>query len=415
MDDDTSHIVLCCEDDAINTCHLRGLYTHGAGGGSSAPTHSVRLIGNPAAGDSSAFTISGLLVDATIMSADTGAIYVGRCAVSGFSCDYSGQNDVICSQYARVTDAHWRLSTSALPTIRVGAQLRGWVRGGSIDYWTNTGASAQGLIHERSVGRIRQYGQGNRIEREIDQSGHECSPGLQLGPDLGDADVTVRISDGTSRALRSATPLTAARTITVSPVYAVAGQRWEVLALHVPSPHTLAIVNGGSGGGTLRTLSAPARVVLVFDGTDWAEENHQPFVAYNIGAEVLVGGDCEDATDWTAYNAATLTDSAASPHSGTNALRVAYNGTNNPAARQDVITAGKRCRIRGYARGDGASAYPRVFENAAGVLWTGTTSASWQAFDLEFTAAGSFILMQAMATAAGWAEFDDLSIVEVST
>lgn len=127
------------------------------------------------------------------------------------------------------------------------------------------------------------------------------------------------------------------------------------------------------------------------------------------GVEILTDGDCEaaDVAAWIVFNAATLTKSTDSPHGGARALRVARSTTNNPAARVNQ-TAGKSMRIIGYARGDGTRA-PRVFDAAAGAVWTGTASTSWQAFDVSYTA-GAFVLLQGLMTVAGWVEFDDMHL-----
>jgi len=76
------------------------------------------------------------------------------------------------------------------------------------------------------------------------------------------------------------------------------------------------------------------------------------------------------------------------------------------------MTVGKSYTIQGWARGDGASAYPRV-ANWATLLWTGTTSNTWQNFSINFVCGVTDrALFYAIASAAGYAEFDDISVKE---
>ena len=129
-------------------------------------------------------------------------------------------------------------------------------------------------------------------------------------------------------------------------------------------------------------------------------------------AEKLVNGNMELETGWAAGNNATLTYESTNPQAGAKCLRVAYNGTSTPAAVQTVLTVGKRYWITGYYHGDGTFA-PRVNNGTGYSLVQGTSSTSWQAFSLGFIAVDTTILLRALATGAGYAEFDSVSIIDI--
>jgi len=129
------------------------------------------------------------------------------------------------------------------------------------------------------------------------------------------------------------------------------------------------------------------------------------------GVNLVVDGDCEatGVAAWTVANDATLTKSTDSPQAGTQALRVAYNGTSTPGAYQTIVPVGKRYRITGYARGDGSFA-PEITTGAGAAIVTGlTSSTSWQYYDVIFIAINSTIIFRSSATSAGWAEFDTMT------
>jgi len=128
---------------------------------------------------------------------------------------------------------------------------------------------------------------------------------------------------------------------------------------------------------------------------------------------LINAGSMEDVgtTTWTAANAAALTKTATLPHSGLQSLRVTFAGTANPYAYQAILTIGKKYRIYGWARGDAPGTAKPYVENDAANLWQGTTSATWQYFDVTFTAAHANIGLMARAVAAGYADFDDVVLV----
>lgn len=137
------------------------------------------------------------------------------------------------------------------------------------------------------------------------------------------------------------------------------------------------------------------------------------------GSEELVDGDMENAGvgDWTAGNSATLTKETGTRTggSGTQVLRVARNGVDNPYALQSPATKGKRFKITGWARGNGA-AFPIIYAGSLGTIWTGTTSATWQEISVEYTASAAGVFLQVLATiGTNYSEFDDISVTEVNS
>jgi hypothetical protein len=127
---------------------------------------------------------------------------------------------------------------------------------------------------------------------------------------------------------------------------------------------------------------------------------------------LLVDGNMEavGVAAWSVSGNPTVTKELLNPHSGSQCLRVAYNGTVLPAAYQTVMTVGRRYRARGWARGDGGAAFPSVLEGAGLVLWTGSTSNSWQYFDVVFTATAGWLWLLTYAVADGYVEWDDLTL-----
>lgn len=132
---------------------------------------------------------------------------------------------------------------------------------------------------------------------------------------------------------------------------------------------------------------------------------------------VIVDGDQElsGVGMYTVVAAATLTKSAASPHSGSQALRVTSTGTANSGANlASALNIGKRYRLTGWYRGDGSVGIP-VFRTSGLIISTGTISATWVQVDTVFTAdATTLRYVNNAATATSWAEFDDVTVTEVS-
>ena len=133
----------------------------------------------------------------------------------------------------------------------------------------------------------------------------------------------------------------------------------------------------------------------------------------DINGNILIDGNMEaaDTSAYTANNDAVLTKSTADPYEGTQALRIAYDGTANPGALQSVIESGKRYHITGRGRGDG-TAKPQIYFDSIS-HFVGTTSTDWQYFDFTYTS-GATTNLGLIGNSAGvgnWVEFDDIVIM----
>jgi hypothetical protein len=133
--------------------------------------------------------------------------------------------------------------------------------------------------------------------------------------------------------------------------------------------------------------------------------------------ELLIDGNMEASgtADWTLGSATgTLTKDTGAPHGGTQNLRVARVSTNNPHATQSVLVAGKTYRITGWAKTDGSST-AAVYVGSNGAANVVASTASWTFFDLTKIATNGVAVVQAItSTGTQYAEFDDISITEVS-
>ncbi len=152
---------------------------------------------------------------------------------------------------------------------------------------------------------------------------------------------------------------------------------------------------------------------FVRDGRTFSSEANKRYNGAAVGGRLLVDGDMEavGVGDWTAVNSATLTKETADPHGGTQVLRVARNGVNDPVARQAILTTGKIIHIAGWARSDG-NAKPKIHDGFTN-FFVGTTSTSWQEIDVVGRAGSTLLSCQAQtSTGVEYAELDDMIIVE---
>lgn len=132
-------------------------------------------------------------------------------------------------------------------------------------------------------------------------------------------------------------------------------------------------------------------------------------------AELLADGNMEavGTGSWTAQNSATISKQTTNPHGGTQVIRVARNGVGSPAASQTILTVGKTYRVTGYCRSDGFAS-PRVHDSV-NTAFSGTTSTSWQPFDVQYIAGTTSFRIAAITTnGTEYCEFDDISITEVN-
>ncbi|MHB8830628.1 MAG: carbohydrate binding domain-containing protein [Patescibacteria group bacterium] len=127
--------------------------------------------------------------------------------------------------------------------------------------------------------------------------------------------------------------------------------------------------------------------------------------------QVVVDGDMEKSgtANWSpGSSGATLTKSTASPHSGSQALRVAWAaGTYAYASNGDIFTAGRTYRMTGWVRSDG-TVTPIISLSGGQTVWTGTTATSWQRIDITFKANYTALYLIYYASSAAWMEWDDL-------
>ncbi|MBU1017613.1 hypothetical protein KKA33_01135, partial [Patescibacteria group bacterium] len=169
---------------------------------------------------------------------------------------------------------------------------------------------------------------------------------------------------------------------------------------------TCSSVNQGSGdsGSPFAVNHAPAFGALAITDNTLTPD------------ELLTDGDMEASgtTSWAGGNGAVLTKETTDPHGGSQVIRIAYNGVNYPYCAQNSLTIDKEYRITGWARGDG-TVVPRLYKAGGGYFWQGTSSTDWQYFDVIFTANHTAVFLLGTAVAAGYVEFDDVSVFEVGT
>jgi hypothetical protein len=115
-------------------------------------------------------------------------------------------------------------------------------------------------------------------------------------------------------------------------------------------------------------------------------------------------------------NGATLTKVAGVPEQeGKQAIRITSAGANGRMATSANVVAGTTYRHRGWCRGDGVAAIPRLnligFESIDLGCTAGT---SWQYFDVtlkaNFTSQIAYININ---TTIGWTELDNISITKL--
>lgn len=197
-------------------------------------------------------------------------------------------------------------------------------------------------------------------------------------------------------------------TVNVLAVF-TASTTWQTFSITIKAAATKLrfVSNATVAGGYLGIDSVSIVENYIVDGDMEATSGTQP--------NLLDGNmELDGYANWTAFQSI-LSKSTDSPHSGTKALRLSYDGANAYAmAGQACLTIGQTYRIQGYARGDGTVA-PNASNNAGTSIWQGTSSTSWQAIDATWIAdATSFWLRCPLLAANRWVEFDDITITNVS-
>jgi len=136
----------------------------------------------------------------------------------------------------------------------------------------------------------------------------------------------------------------------------------------------------------------------------------------NPERNLMPDGDMEavGTTDYVAWQSATLTKETDTPHSGSQYLKVAYNGSPGPGARvNNTVEVGKTYRITGWAKSDGT--WTPQINDFTTTLWTGTLSTDWQYFDFVKTwdnSAKDFLLYHSGQT-SGYTAWDDITVQEI--
>lgn len=194
----------------------------------------------------------------------------------------------------------------------------------------------------------------------------------------------------------------------------VAGLRYLVIfTVSGYSAGTVKAICGGSGAGTIR--SADGTYIEAISekggGSGFTLQGDASFVGDidNVSVKEILG-----CASWTPGNSAALSKEygTRTGGAGVQVLRATYNGTSYPLADQSILTVGKRYRATGWFRGDGAAS-PYVIDLNGGGRKDGTSSTNWQYFDVEWEAGHAIWACVCNTAVAGYAEFDDVSVVEV--
>lgn len=129
-------------------------------------------------------------------------------------------------------------------------------------------------------------------------------------------------------------------------------------------------------------------------------------------ANELLDGDMEltGTANWLGAGSPFLTKQVSDLAYSTQCLRITINAVAGSYAYQNKLVVGRKYRVRGYARSDGAVNVPEVRCGAS--LWTGVASTSWQFFDIVFTADQVYLRLFCNAS-VGYVEFDLVAVREV--
>ncbi|MBR9683532.1 PGF-pre-PGF domain-containing protein, partial [Candidatus Woesearchaeota archaeon] len=188
---------------------------------------------------------------------------------------------------------------------------------------------------------------------------------------------------------------------------------------------------------TLGTNLTSENLTVYFTPTDADSDPVKNITDWKTDAssnELITDGDMEavGVVDWTAGGGANLKKATTSVKIGVGmfdptyyfssydgqSLAVVASSAQYPSASQTVLTVGRRYRVRGaaYAITEASLHWPDVRHNS-NVLWTGSNSATWQEFDVDFVAEATSIEFRAAAFLTGEAGvlFDNVSVEEVQS
>lgn len=167
-------------------------------------------------------------------------------------------------------------------------------------------------------------------------------------------------------------------------------------------------VGGGGNNADYRTWSEAV------DGVERAF----PYSGCSDDHNRLIDGDMEaaDTSAWTAGNGATLSKETGTPYEGTRCLRIT-RATAAGTAEQYILARYTDYNIHGYARGDGTS--NPMIQIFGSTLWTGTSSTSWQEFDVDFsvesgTSYDEIYFITSGGAATNYTEWDDITLLQMT-
>jgi hypothetical protein len=162
---------------------------------------------------------------------------------------------------------------------------------------------------------------------------------------------------------------------------------------------------------------------------------NQEYGGYLKYTDTLIDGDMElnNVTYWGASGTATRTKTTSSPQEGSRALRITANAAQATGtsiytyqsfavSSKYTLVSGRRYLIQGYARSDGTE-IPMINITTTGagikdVIWSGTTSTSWQFFNRTFVA-NDTVLQLLFKVASGptagteYVDFDNIRLLEI--
>ncbi|MDD2786420.1 MAG: hypothetical protein PHS79_06095 [Patescibacteria group bacterium] len=168
-----------------------------------------------------------------------------------------------------------------------------------------------------------------------------------------------------------------------------------------------------AGSFYTRLLIGTASNGSIADYTEWDDITVTEYTGYvqNQDTQKLADGDMEmsGTSAWTAGAGAVCAKGTTDPKSGRQYLQVSGVAVFNDC-RQSVLTAGKRYRVTGWARGNGVASVPTISFGGSN-LFVGTASTAWQKIDVIGVAANQLLRMY-YASAVGYAEFDEITVTE---
>ncbi len=144
------------------------------------------------------------------------------------------------------------------------------------------------------------------------------------------------------------------------------------------------------------TVKARAAYTVLYDKnnvTGYTEFDDVTVTLYpgkiqNQEKNLLADGNMEASGtgSWTAViGSPTISKTTSGTKSGKQALSFLSDGLNRSLINSTTLTDGKTYRITGWAKGDGTNSPAIYTKNGTVEVWSGTTSATWQRFNVVFT------------------------------